>query len=452
MQQAIQTAEDGSLTLINADGTKVGTADSDRRVLHLVPKLLLSPGQVRAAELSSVRLELISDYASKLIPESGIEVRQPYPNPNYLVGGSASTRNGWCVDPTGLPDSFLVEFRWTLTGQAALNCSGEDHWIVRHIIRFTLLEGSARTHTMEMSDWLQRGAKAPPIYLEPIAVGRINQLTPKYQHRDFMLVAEIDHQELGNLPGVVIEERFSVPPIPYEQATAIHAHAEKQLHELTRSATFASQNEEHYACSQSALPAHVLHKAIALARSVPYRLEKLDDGLDHSGYLEDHPAMKLLCEWWAANRPSTANPLKAGMAMPYVRVNEEDGYYSGYGECPNEMCAWLAEQADSNATCGDAIVVEFWASLRLHRYDEDGNLEILFSNGRGKSQIGVGEHEVRTGAYDEAWYCLEALAGFPHNFPEAYAQVQQNMLRELELGLRKPVCSPAELRAAWTSN
>jgi hypothetical protein len=52
-------------------------------------------------------------------------------------------------------------------------------------------------------------------------------------------------------------------------------------------------------------------------------------------------------------------------------------------------------------------------------FDESG-LQTYNVTGNEGPWVGIGEAEVRSGDYDEAWYSLEALAGFPHRFPKAW--------------------------------
>ncbi|WP_193756526.1 hypothetical protein [Pseudomonas aeruginosa] len=117
------TRPDGSTVQLRADGTEVGTTDSDQKLLHLLPKLLLDDSLTEAVSLDRVVLEVISD-VDGLLPAEGVVIRQPYPNSSYLVGGSVRNRNGWCVPAANLPERFEVEFRWTFLAAS----SGRGHW------------------------------------------------------------------------------------------------------------------------------------------------------------------------------------------------------------------------------------------------------------------------------------------------------------------------------------
>jgi hypothetical protein len=40
--------------------------------------------------------------------------------------------------------------------------------------------------------------------------------------------------------------------------------------------------------------------------------------------------------------------------------------------------------------------------------------------GAPRNSVGVSEHDIQSGEFDEAWYCLEALTLFPERFPHAW--------------------------------
>ncbi|MBY9948589.1 hypothetical protein [Pseudomonas aeruginosa] len=83
------TRPDGSTVQLRADGSEVGTTDSDQKLLHLLPKLLLDDTLTEAVSLDRVVLEVISN-VDGLLPAEGVVIRQPYPNSSALlqiVGG-----------------------------------------------------------------------------------------------------------------------------------------------------------------------------------------------------------------------------------------------------------------------------------------------------------------------------------------------------------------------------
>ncbi len=422
MQYAVEI---GNNRLLKADGTEVGTVDTDRPTLHLLPQLLMPTGS--HVDRNDVQLEIICppELKSKLLPQTGVKVRQPYPNRRYLIGGSEKSRNGWCVDASGLPKGFPIEFRWTLTGDTAESCSGRSLWVIRHVLILTLEEGRYRTYTMAVSDWRKENSPAAPIYLAAIAMPRAAHFTPDYMNRMITCFTEVEHGDWCQGSGLLLKEVLSLPAIPYEQATSINKHQDLQLHEVDRQSTFETGNAEHYALAQVQIPPEVFMKAVFMAQLLPFDILEMDDGLDHTGYLENHPALKVLRDWWETNRPQCDTPLPLGFVMPYVRVAEGGDYLCGYREVPDSSLAMMQGLAETCASCSDAIILQFMASQRLHRYDEHACLTIQFANGQEASTVSVSREDVVSGRYDEAWYSLQALATLPSNFPEAYAALKQ---------------------------
>ena len=421
MQYAV---ENGTNKLLRADGSEVGVVDTDKRTLHLLPELLMPVGCY--FDLSDVQLQVLCppELEAKLLPQSGIKVRQPYPNPRYLIGGSEESRNGWCVNATDLPKGFPIEFRWTLTGDTAQACAGRSLWVVRHVLFLTLEEGANQTYTMSVSDWRQRSSPAAPIYLSAIAMPRAAHFTPDYMFRKITCFKEVEHGEWCRGSGLLLTEVLSIPGIPFEQATSINQHQELQLHEIERQATFATNNAEHYALAKVQIPPVIMIEAISLARSVPFNTQVMDDGLDHTGFLENHPAMRVLRNWWEANRPECESALPVGFAMPYIRVTEGGEYHCGYLETPDASLEVMQGLEETCASCGDAVIIQFMATQRQDKYDEDGCLVLQFADGQEASTVGISKKDVVSGRYDEAWYSLQALAMFPSNFPEAYAALE----------------------------
>lgn len=421
MQYAVDI---GTNRLLNADGTEVGTADTDRPTLHLLPELLMPVGCHFTLEDIQLEVKCPPELQKLLLPQSEITIRQPYPNPRYVIGGSAESRNGWCVDASNLPKGLLIEFRWTFSGDTAEACSGRRLWVVRHVLLLTLEEGAHRTYTMSVSDWRVRAAPAAPIFLSAIAMPRASDFTPQYMQRKITRLTELEHGHVCDGSGLLLEEDLSIPPIPYEQATGINAHQDLQLHEMTRQASFEAGNTEHHALAHVQLPPEVLIKAVCLAQTLPFDTQDMDDGLDHTGYLENHPALQVLRTWWEANKPECSSALPFGFAMPYVRVADGGDYLCGYREIPDASLEHMQGLEDTCASCGDAVILQFMASQRLHKYDEHGSLTIQFANGQEASTVGVSRQDVVSGRYDEAWYSLQALAMLPSNFPEAYAALE----------------------------
>lgn len=424
--------QDGSSNLVRPDGSEVGTTGSCRKMLHLAPTLLLDAQSSTAFNVSSVRLEVISEFADLLIPKCGIQIRRPCPNPRFVVAGSTSNRNGWTVGAENLPAAFEVEFRWTITsGHPEL--LGVD-WVVRHRLSIKLLEGENRTYTMSVSNWPWTQGQAAPIYRAATAFMRHGQLTKEYMaNRNINTAGEALGIGAYDETGVTIVETFEIPPIPYEQATNIHAFQDKQLHELEHTASFSRLNDEHKANGSAVLPASTLLKAIWLAENTPYKYRPNIDGSgseDFTGRLESHPALAFLSRWWETNRPDSDSSFRVGMAMLFVRVVDDGEYVCGDLDQPGLPLGTMFSVRSSCASCGDVVLVHFLASV-AHSVFEDDCLDIRSSDGELWQEAGVSRADVKNGLYDEALNCLDALAGFRSNFPVAFREIQR--LEALEL-------------------
>lgn len=413
MEYGVRIEADGSGTLMDCSGNPVGRADKDEKTLHLIPKLLLDEQAARGLKLANVTLELLSAHGEVLVPAGGIRIRQPYPNANYLVGGSAQQRNGWCISAEKLPSEFDVEFRWVHhSGDPA--DSRAPGWVVRHQLRINLKGGAHRTYTMAANCWPRVKGAPAPLYRQPLAFVRKNQATSEYLNaRPTLQLTQTGLREL------TLAERVVIPPIPYEQAVAINAFQEEQLHEREQVSTYTAFREEHLANGSAALPAALLLEAIHLARTVTYDADAIADGTDKTGRLERHPAMQLLCDWWEANRSDKPGTMRAGYAMPLIRAQDDGEYWTGYLEYPNVNIPAMARFASSSATCGEGVLVQFFASA-IHCTYLGGVFATHLADGTHWSDCSAVQAQVTDGSFDEAWYCLEALANFPSNFPAAY--------------------------------
>jgi hypothetical protein len=200
-----------------------------------------------------------------------------------------------------------------------------------------------------------------------------------------------------------------------------------QLHEQKQVSVFSRYTKEHQDNGAAELPASVFLQAVKLAREVPYDRqaiqEQLAAGDERMGLLEQHPAMKVLCSWWEEHRPDKPGVMIAGMAMPFIRVLDDDKYYCGDLEQPCMPIGTMFSVATSCATSGACVLVHFLASVKQSTY-EDGMLNIHCSDGEVWQEVGVTREDVDSGWFDEALSCLNALAGFPANFPAAYQTLQ----------------------------
>jgi len=90
-------------------------ASSDRRFLHLLPRVLLTAEQLEMLMRRRARLTATSDALGEAIrPRSTIVVRRPYGNRRYLVGGTKTTTLGWLVELPPALSMVDVRFTWQI--------------------------------------------------------------------------------------------------------------------------------------------------------------------------------------------------------------------------------------------------------------------------------------------------------------------------------------------------
>jgi hypothetical protein len=417
MEYARFNSPDGSTYLVKADGSALGSADSDRKTLHILPKLLLDRTMASQLDLSKVNLTILSEHKELLVPEGGMVIRQPYPNTDYLVAGSPVSRNGWCVNAESLPAEFEVEFCWHLR-EMHPTIPGKDWW-VRHCIQLKLLSDGHRTFTMSSSNWPQKHGDDAPLYRQPKAFARAGLVCARdWAARNLQCVEETI--DCGNFK---INEDVVLYGIPYEQATSIHAFQELQLHEREQVVNFSTLNDVHSANGVVSLPPEVFLEALRLAQISFQDTPK-------PGKFEEHPALKLLCDWWEANVPTQQDSLKAGYCMPLIRVEDDDEYWSGYGEIPNTKITAMTPFAASSAVCGGSVLLQFYASAQFSKFPA-GFFESRLVTGEEWCEVSATRQDVETGVYDEAWYSLEALRSFPTGFKAAFEELIRSTAVEI---------------------
>lgn len=431
MKVAALVSPDGTTTTVTADGKPLGDGDVDRRVLHILPKLFVPSRVVKHLKPLEVLLEVESSLPIPMLAIDDIEVRQPYPNTRYYVGGSKTSRNGWLVNlPDGVME-FDLKFKWEFFN--AWKFSNYDELIVEHIIHVKLLPGEKRTYTMDSACW-PRGGKTGDdrdVPFKGTAVSLIgldgDEDPRETTRRDIIRINNLVWQEDG-VPtdyhaGQVIEENLVIPPVAYEQVWSLNAFQEEQLHEIKQVARFTSHHEAHDANADHEMPAAVLLHAIQQARTTPFG--KTSEYMKGFASCEKHPALVTLNEWWEEHR-TDGKPMKAGHAMPWIRVRDDDEYWCGYGEVPNQKIPGMLYSKKANARVGDSILLVYCAAAEHFTYPAPHAVQTYLADGQEFVDIGgVGKEMLLSGEYDEAWYALDALCGLPERFPEAFASLQR---------------------------
>lgn len=435
MNIANLVSPDGTVTTVTADGKPLGNGDLDKRVLHILPKVFVPSYALSRLKPIEVILEVESTLPLPMLTLDEIVVRQPYPNNRYLVGGSETSRNGWLID---LPDDvyeFDLTFKWEFFH--AWKFSPFDALHIEHLIHVKLLPGEFRTYTMDSSCWPRvqasedprnpsfRGTAVSLLGLEGDEDLREDKLRDIVKVED--LVWKRGEEITDDFAGQLIEERLTIPAQAYEKVWSLHAFDQEQLHEIKHSSKFSTYLTEHQDNAEHEMPASVLLKAINQAREIPFGKESEYSGKG-AGKCESHPAMITLNQWWEESRTDNA-PMKAGFAMPWVRARDDDEYWCGYGETPNEKISNMGYEKKSAARVGDAFLLIYSASHEHFVFNENHYLQTFLADGQKYAEVGVSKEDVLSGEWDEAWFALEALAGIPGRFPEAYKALQKQLER-----------------------
>lgn len=429
MKFAMKKLSNGESIVVDASGKPLGQGDADRPILHVLPKLwvpaeLIShPSEyIEGLVCEEITLTVSSTLPIDVMPEGGIEIRQPYPNRRYFVGGSQLIRNGWIVPiPSGV-DEFDIEFQWDIESPTMCRVSPMDAWRICHLIHIKLHHGKGVTYSMDGSCWPHRDG--PALHISPVTVmGFEEEDQIDRGRRKIVKDSELIYQDgelKGELAGYFLEEQVDITGIPLEQAWSIDAFQEEQLHEVRQTAILTQDIEAHRVNGPIEMPAEVFLRAIELAEKVAFdknsEFSKTITGVP--GGMEQHPAMKVLCDWWEAVRPE-GEPFKPGMAMPLVRVRDDGEYWWGYHEVPNSPVDGFNPSGRDAARISDQILVLFQAKQENAVFDNDG-MTVFLPSGKQGNTIGIDKELFVDGEWDEAWACLSALASFPLRFPSAW--------------------------------
>lgn len=438
MQHATLVNSDGSTVTVGPDMKPLGNTDIDRRVLHVLPKLFVPAHLATKIKPTHMDLQITATEGVEICPEGEIIIRQPYPNKRYFVAGSKEARNGWVINlPHGVMEfdivmswNFLHPWRWWI-------CQ-EDELEVQHLIHVKLQPGEFRTYTMDSSCWPRdqsgrnSGEDSGKRGHTPVTLmGHPSDADPRETTlRDIIKFTELTYttKETGEeefYAGHYIEENLTIPAIAYEQAWSIHAHNEEQLHEVKQTSKFSAHQALHRANGSVEMPASVLLEAIELAMTVPFDAESdfWKPGILRQGVFESHPALQLLTGWFEANRIDNKT-MKSGHAMPWVRVRDDDQYWCGHYEVPNEPIANFASCSPATAVLGESIILTFCASHTHSIWTDERGLETFLADGQSWGQAGIDKELFESGEYDEAWYSLSALSRFAARYPAAYDELK----------------------------
>ncbi len=428
MKYVQQTLPNGETRMVDATGKPLAKGDADRPLLHVLPKLLvpvdaLGKSYLRDQSLiwrDHITLTVTSSLPGGIAPEGGIQVRQPYPNQRYFVGGSALIRNGWLVPLPLDVIEFDITFVWQI--EAAWQVFRQDDWEIKHVIHVKLHPGKGMMYSMDSSCWPQ--PDGPTRRFGPVSRLGIEDDDPaEGGRRQIIKSSDLVYtggEMAGELAGYYLEEQVDITGIPRDQAWTVDAFQEEQIHEVKHTAILKEDNDVHRKNGPVEMPPELLVRAIKLAQEVPFERDS-EFGKSIAGIpggMERHPAMRLLCDWWETVRPA-GEPFKPGAAMPLVRVRDDGEYWWGYYETPNIAVEDFNPNGRDVARIGDLALVLFYATQEVAEFDDNG-MTILLPSGEPYSTIGVDKESFLRGEVDEAWYCLRGLKAFPSRFPAAW--------------------------------
>ena len=422
MKHAITETNNGS-RLVDAHGHLIKTADVDRRLLHVLPKLYVdAPILHHFMRPEHVRLSVTADQpeVNHLQPSGGaIQITQCVPNKSYFIGGCQDTRYGWFVRlPPDDLDVIDLVFHWDIAVPAA-----HLRQRIEHEISLKLLSGPYNTWSMDLSAWhrVRRFEPGkPPLVFQPTTLlsGKGFDEGRHVEVMDLILGGDSEDGELCDF--FVYVESLEIPAIPVSDMAYIEEFQDRQLHEISRQAIFTRNNEAHRENAVIEMPEAVFVAAVRAAIEVP--LDK--DTKYFKVSCAEHPAMKLLSDWWNEHAPDHRC---AAFAMPWVRVEEDvTEYWCGYYETPNEPFTSFLRDKAASARVGDVVLIQFMRQIT----DQDARpygIAVFLVNENLALSVDVDIEDLKSGKYDEAWYSLEALRHFPGRFPEVWAALVEGI-------------------------
>jgi len=429
MKYALQKLPNGESRMVDANGNPLGSGDADRPILHILPKLLVPAGILghpsepfEGLSCEEIDLTVTTSLPIDVLPEGGIQVRQPYPNRRYFVGGSQLIRNGWIVPLPLDATEFDIEFQWHIESAAFWRVFPKDDWQVRHVLHIKLQPGKGMTYSMDASCW--PGLDGPAMRVSPVTVLGIKGEEPiDRKRRQIVKDSDLiytDGEMKGELAGYFLEETVAIAGVPLERAWGIDAFQDEQLHEARQTAVLTQDNDAHRANGPIEMPAELFVEAVNLAEKIPFDEESefAKSVANVPGGLERHPAMKLLCDWWESVRPE-GEPFRPGSAMPIVRVRDDGQYWWGDHQVPNSPVVDFNPTGRDVARIGDVLLVLFQATQDAAVFDKDG-MTVFLPSGERFSTIEIDRAQYLSGESDEAWACLSALASFRSRFFSAW--------------------------------
>jgi hypothetical protein len=323
------------------------------------------------------------------------------PNGSYIVFGTMSRKMGFFHPlPDGITEAELTLF-WDIP---------KAEYTVEHTIKIKfVLTDKGFIYSMDV-----------PVFAR--GFGEENSAPAEFRvsslhtciNRDHIREArweinqtEFENGQLDEGYYTAITETITLPSAGPEHFTFHEFENMTLLRDVKQQTSFNNFVAEHDAnAAVHATDFAPLVNAIRLAQGVPYK------GSDYKDNWEAHPAVRELCGWWNETGPVECR--KAGTFWLWVRVADEDEYWSGYHESPSVPITQFWGKT-SNARFGDNVIVVFCESREACQLNEHDNPELLTVAGEYYESVGMEMEE-----YHPAWYALESLADFPTRFPTVW--------------------------------
>lgn len=414
MQRTDPVPVDGVLDLPRNTDFRV-KCESTKRLLHVLPKLLLSGQEFftlpsRAKAELKVSSKVLSDLGIEVNPEKGVKVRRPVPNRRYLIGGTKALRYGWLVE---IPDDLaLVD----LTFEWSVEMPGEDQPLrATHEVMVSLVHTGGKIFSMDSACW-HRVFKFPegraPFSFTPHAI-----LATMGQAKD--RIAELAIEQLSD-NHLKMSESVSIPGITADDLWSLHAFDPVKRGPSPIKDEIKALNEGHFSNGSIAMPVDVLVRAVSLAKRVDFGPDSIF-GID-PGSLEHHPALEVLCGWWNHNAPA-AEARRAKAAAVFVRTEIKPEYEASTGE-PPESYDHFKRTKESNATVEYTVLVAFSTGDAGLRLTEHGWTSELVGGGEALCTKSAQERLVNDRP-DVAKASLVNLSLFPRRHPSLWKSLQR---------------------------
>ncbi len=147
-------------------------------------------------------------------------------------------------------------------------------------------------------------------------------------------------------------------------------------------------------------------------------IDKDNGQFEQSRNYEEHPAVKIICDWWRGHTPSPHK--EAGCFEVWVRVEDDEDYWNAWHETPGRTIASFDGNGFCNARIGDRILIEFLAKKSEFDAIYENCTMVKFVDGADYFDVGLSLEEI-----SEAWYSYKLLLDFPESFPVAWDELHR---------------------------